>query len=72
MKRVTFYCDFCGKELIASSDKIELGCKNEGGLFYSNPSASGSGTGGKITLENYSDLHFCGKAHFIEYFFGKD
>jgi len=61
-------CDFCKSEIF-SSKYIELGSNNES-LCYKNPIENDSdNTYNMLEIGNHSNLHFCSKDHFINFFF---
>ena len=65
MKTITITCDHCKTEI--EGDHIEIGSENGQEFKYSNTLHK---TCGMNTMSKYSDLHFCSKDHFVDFFFG--
>ncbi len=63
---ITITCNHCKREL-TEDELITIGSENNS-LKFKKPS-TGQGV---YHLERYSDLHFCGKVCFLEFFFGKE
>lgn len=65
---ITINCDCCKKQL-SESKLIRLGTMSEDLQFVNK---TNEGQNSVLELNNYVDLHFCGKTCFVEYFFGNE
>lgn len=71
MKRILIDCDTCRKRLTKEEGVIEIGSNTEHDLAFDN-TLGGLKTGSTKSISRYTNLHFCSKEHFVEYFFGKE
>ena len=65
MKTITYTCDKCLKTFANDKKLITIGSEDEEGLRYKNNLEERA----VIEMNRHSDIHFCSKDCFVNYFF---
>lgn len=76
MKTEKIVCDSCtqeihGKKFITIGSKDGKSLRYENNLFYYDGEKF-IGEGQMMSMREHSDLHFCCKEHFVDYFFSAE